>query len=69
MIDEARNKGETVHFASLMDICRLKNAELETKAPEVQGSSCAPRRHCEKTNRALMQYLQSKDHLRHRWKC
>ena len=30
MIDEARTKGAKVHFASLMDICYLKNAELET---------------------------------------
>ena len=31
VIDEARTKGITVHFASLMDMCHLKNAELETK--------------------------------------
>ena len=31
VIDEARTKGPKVHFASLMDICHLKNAELETK--------------------------------------
>ena len=31
VIDEARTSGATVHFASLMDICHLKNAELETK--------------------------------------
>ena len=31
MIDEARMKGAKVHFASLMDICHLKSAELETK--------------------------------------
>ena len=31
MIDEARTKGAKVHFASLMDICHKKNAELETK--------------------------------------
>ena len=31
VIDEARTKGAKVHFASLMDICHLKNAELETK--------------------------------------
>ena len=31
MIDEARTSGATVHFASLMDICHLKNAELEAK--------------------------------------
>ena len=31
MIDQARTKGAKVHFASLMDLCHLKNAELETK--------------------------------------
>ena len=31
VIDEARNKGVKVHFASLMDLCNLKNAELEKK--------------------------------------
>ena len=31
VIDEARTKGRKVHFASLMDICHLKNAEWETK--------------------------------------
>ena len=29
VIAEARNKGHTVHFASLMDLCHLKNSELE----------------------------------------
>ena len=31
MIDEARTKGARVHFVSLMDMCHLKNAELEAK--------------------------------------
>ena len=31
VIDEARTKDAKVHFASLMDICHLKNAELEIK--------------------------------------
>ena len=31
VIDEARTSGATVHFASLMDICHLKNAELPPK--------------------------------------
>ena len=31
VLDEARTSGATVHFASLMDICHLKNAELEAK--------------------------------------
>ena len=29
MIDEARNEGRKIHFASLMNICHLKNSELE----------------------------------------
>ena len=29
VVNEARMSGATVHFASLMDICHLKNAELE----------------------------------------
>ena len=30
VIDEARTSGATIHFASFLDICHLKNAELET---------------------------------------
>ena len=37
MIDEARTKGAKVQFASLMDICHLKNAELETKHQKYKG--------------------------------
>ena len=37
MIDEARMSGATVHFASLMDICHLKNAELEAKHQKCKG--------------------------------
>ena len=48
VIDEARTKCIKVHFASLKDICHLKNAELETKTPKIQSSSCTPRRHCER---------------------
>ena len=43
VIDEARTKGAKVHFASLMDNCHFKNAELETNAPKIQRSSCTPR--------------------------
>ena len=31
VIDETKTSGATVHLASLMDICHLKNAELEAK--------------------------------------
>ena len=37
MIDEARASGVTVHFASLMDICHLKNAEPEAKHQKYKG--------------------------------
>ena len=37
VIDEARTTGATVHFASLMDICHLKNAELEAKRQKYKG--------------------------------
>ena len=37
VIDEARTAGATVHFASLMDICLLKNAELEAKHQKYEG--------------------------------
>ena len=37
VIDEARKKGAKVHFASLMDIHHLKNAELEAKHQKYKG--------------------------------
>ena len=37
MIDEQRTKGSKVHSASLMDICHLKNAELEAKHQKYLG--------------------------------
>ena len=37
VIEEARTSVGTVHFASLMDTCHLKNAELETKHQKYKG--------------------------------
>ena len=37
VIDEARTSGAKVHFASLMDICHLKTAELEAKHQKYKG--------------------------------
>ena len=37
VIDEARTAGATIHFASLMDICHLKNSELEAKHQKYKG--------------------------------
>ena len=47
VIDEARTKGAKVHFASMMDICHLKNAELEATHQKYKGRVCTPRRYCE----------------------
>ena len=37
MIAEARTKGHSVHFASLMDLCHLRNSELEPQFQKFQG--------------------------------
>ena len=37
VIDEARNKGRKVHFALLMDLCHLKNSELEPQYQKYKG--------------------------------
>ena len=37
VIDEARNNGRKVHFASLMDLCHLKNSELEPNSQKYTG--------------------------------
>ena len=37
VIDEARMGGAKVHFASLMDVCHLKNVELEAKHQKDKG--------------------------------
>ena len=42
VIEEARNKGVKVHSTSLMDICHLKNAELEKEHQKNKGPSCTP---------------------------
>ena len=37
MIEESRNKGRKVHFASLMNLCHLKNSELEPRYQKYKG--------------------------------
>ena len=66
VIDEARTKGAKVNFASLMDICHLKNAELEAKHQKYQGRVVL-RGDIVKTIRGLMQYSPNKDHQHHKW--
>ena len=45
---EVRRDTKKVHFATLMDVSHLKNAELEPKIAEVQWQSCAPGRYCKR---------------------
>ena len=42
-----RNK-KKVHFATLMDICHLENAELEPELEKYEGSVVLLGRHCER---------------------
>ena len=37
MIAEAKNKGDAAQFASLTDLCHLKNAELEPQFQNCKG--------------------------------
>ena len=37
VIEEAMNKGRKVHFSSLMDLCHLKDSELEPRIQKYKG--------------------------------
>ena len=63
VIDEARASGITVHFASLMDKCHLKNAELETKHHKYK-CRVVLRGDIEKTIQDFLQYSLNKG-IRH----
>ena len=44
VIRQAKKDGKTIHFASLMDLCHLKNVGLAKLSKKIQGASCAARR-------------------------
>ena len=56
VIDEARASGATVHLASLMDICHLKNGELEAKHQNYKGWVVCSDATFQKTILVLMRY-------------
>ena len=60
VIDEARTSGATVLVASLMDICHLKNAELEAKHQKYKGRVVL-RGDIVEDNSDFMQYSPNKD--------
>ena len=66
VIDEARASGAKVHFASLMDLRHLKNAELEAKHQKYKGR-VALRGDIVKDDSALTQYSLNKDHQHLKW--
>ena len=66
VIDEARTMGAKVHFASLMDICHLKNAELEAKHQKNKKGRVVLRGDIVKDDSGSMQYSQNKDHQHHK---
>ena len=65
VIDEARTMDAKVHFASLMDICHLKNAELEAKHQNTKVELFSEVI-LYLTIQVLMQYSPNKDHQHHK---
>ena len=62
VIDEARTSGAKVHYASLMDICHLKNAELEAKHQTYKGRVVIRGDIVEGRFRVLCSIHRTKDH-------
>ena len=58
--------GIKVHVASLMDLCHLKNSELEASISKVQRQSRAPQVTLWRMI-LVMQHSQNKDHQHHKW--
>ena len=62
VIHEAKTKDAKVHFASLMDICLLKNAELEAKHQKYKDRVVLRSNIVKDDFRFLMQHSPNKDH-------
>ena len=60
VILEAQREQKKVHFAAVMDICHLKNGELEPKLQKYKGRVVV-RGDIVKDDSELVQYSQSKD--------
>ena len=71
VIDEARKESRKVHFASFMDLCHLKNAELETKHQKNKGRVVAARSWISSPDNQVAQDKQLTQYLhipRSKWK-
>ena len=67
VIAEARNKGRKVHFASKMDLCHLKNSELEQKDQKFKGRVVL-RGGTVKDDSGSYAVFIDIDHQRHKWR-
>ena len=65
VIEEARNKGRKVHFASVVDLCHLKNSELE---PQYQKSKGRVVLRGDIVRDDSGSYTVFKDHQHHKWR-
>ena len=54
---EAQKNNNKLHFASLMDLCHLKNSELEPHFQKFKGKTCASSRHCERRLWSLCSFM------------
>ena len=66
VIDVARTMGVKVHFAPLMGIRHLQNAELESKHQKYKGRVVLRGDIVKDDFRDLMQYSLNKDHQHHK---
>ena len=62
--ERKKNKDSTVHFASLMNLCHLKNSELEPQLQKYRGRVVL-RDDIVKMIQDHTQYLLNKDHQHH----
>ena len=64
VINESRNKGREVRSASLMDLCHLKNSELEPQNQKYKGRVVLQSRIVKDDSGAYAEYSLNKDHQR-----
>ena len=67
MIHEARNKHVKVHCASLMDICHLKNTELDKKHQEYKGRVVLLGDIVKDDSGSYAVFTEQGDHQHHKW--
>ena len=62
---EAQKNNNKLHFASLMDLCHLKNSELEPHFQKFKGKTCTSSRRCERRLWSLCSFMLNRAHQHH----